>query len=122
MITWNMLKNHDEYIHLFKREPIVQKRYEMYKNTINVSDYILNQIIQESPFQLSLNQFPYHLEKDIHHYVLWIHPQVDISNKSVQVILENLKNELGFDELVYFENNYQDRSIKDIKHYQVFFK
>ena len=137
---------------IFYRSDMCIKKYKLFKlilrdilKTSN-SEYINNTIIKNNiskKFILTKNSFPYFLENNIIHLLIWINPEI-IENKDFYMNNENLNNFPEFeriileivqeefkrdfinkkikiiDNLIYFENKIENRSINDIKHIHVF--
>lgn len=77
-------------------------------------------------FVILQNDFPYHLEEGIHHYVAWyIHPEVEqgsIPESAIFTLYRYLGAVLGTAERSYcaFQNSIQAQSISHIPHIHVF--
>lgn len=96
-------------------------KFLLKKNNINISDYISNKYLKNKKYYLVKNTFPYHLEKNILHLVLWINDFkiTDIKQLIKKELEKKYKKEYEF---LFFENPKHLRSINDIKHFQVFVK
>lgn len=129
MISWIKLKiilenkTYDE----FSRSNFNLNRYKIHKfllkiKKIELKDYINNKYLKHKPYNLVKNIFPYDLEKNILHLVLWI--STDIIINVEKIIKLELKNKMNKENntFLFFENPKQFRSIDDIKHFQVFVK
>ena len=93
------------------------------KNDIKIEDYILNKFLKNKSYNLILNNYPYNLDENMTHYVLWIHPDyvVNLTNKKIHELLNNKMIELNCNQYFCFENNIQSKSVQGVLHYQVFF-
>ena len=124
LINWEELKQiikYKEYFK-FKRSLFNSNRYLVHKfllkkENIKLHNYITNKYLKNKKYSLVKNDFPYNLEKNILHLVLWINDGeiIDIE----EVIKKELKNNYEF---LYFENPVNLRSVLEIKHLQVFIK
>ena len=96
-------------------------KFLLKKNNINISDYISNKYLKNKKYYLVKNTFPYHLEKNILHLVLWINDLniTDIKQLIKKELEIKYKKEYSF---LFFENPKHLRSINDIKHFHVFVK
>lgn len=82
----------------------------------------LNDIFQRRNCVLLKNDFPYDVQNDIQHMVLWFNPN-QRSDMIQQVQLNEVISALELHhEVVYWENKPEIRSVGDIKHYHVFLK
>jgi hypothetical protein len=120
MFSWDMLKKHQFYD--IKRSKEMEKKYEEYKKQVNVTNHIFQNVLQNKPFQLAKNKFPYDVQDGIEHYVLWIHPEMKLSYKTIYEILKIYETKLGFKDFIFYENEPRKKSVLEIPHVQVFFK
>lgn len=96
-------------------------KFLLKKNNINLSDYISNKYLKNKKYNLVKNAFPYNLEKNILHLVLWIN-DLNITNIK-QIIKKELEIKYKKEhEFLFFENPKHLRSINDIKHFHIFVK
>ena len=58
------------------------------KKGIDYDKYILKKYLHNKIYNLQPNKFPYDLEKNIKHYVLWLNPAI----KNNLYIIKNLLN------------------------------
>jgi len=128
MISWNYLSQFNEKNppqETLYRKKEIQDKYETFRASLNVpiSEYLHSTLFgnQDSrDYNFRLNDFPYHTEDTITHYILWINPISDQKNslpvKSIIQLKLKVKN------AVYFMNVPKNRSIMKIPHYHIFAK
>lgn len=123
-MDWNTLILFDFNNNKIDRKNNVQQAYNNEKKKIkNYPKFILNTYLDNKLYNLQPNKFPYNLNNNIKHYVLWLHPMLDlkyITNK--KLINSILKKYIPNNEYIFYMNSYNNRSIKQIPHYQVFIK
>ena len=152
LITLDLLDNWD-FNNLFSievRSNICYSNYLKFKNDLKVNnielkDYLLEKYLNDKPYNLVPNEFPYAVGENMAHYVLWVHPRyvnklTDI--EIIQIIKQKMENphsqysssssttshkpeslvELNFNEYMCFENDIRIKSVLDIPHYHVFFR
>lgn len=126
ILTWNFLQswNYTKPLPNFRTDEILEKYKEFKNKNIDISLYIKNKYLKNCSFSIEKNTFPYNTEKNVEHYVLWIHDNFEKNISSF--FLENVIKEkmvlLQFDEYIYFENHISVKTIPDILHYQIFFR
>ena len=66
---------------LLPRKEKVQKKYDIHKKKIGmlIDKYILNTILHNLKYKITINRFPYDLEKNISHHILWISRYINLS-------------------------------------------
>ena len=134
-----------------------QKRYGGYlaalkRKGTTIEEDIMSRIInnhQDQQFIVTKNDFPYSVDKDIAHLVLWVNPLFASPNKSEkdtelaarEFIMSLISHEYTINEVnknntinevdnnkiplkVYsmFENNPKNRSVNNVRHFQLFIK
>ena len=99
------------------------KKY-LNKNNINQNQYIIDKYLSDKKYVINENAYPYNIDKNMAHYVLWVHPNYinKINDLEVCNIITNKMTELSFDEYFCFENHVKAKSILGVPHYQVFFR
>jgi len=104
---------------LIPRKEKVQKKYDTHKKKIGmlIDKYILNTILHNLKYKITINLFPYDLEKNISHYILWISPNHKLSKNEVESII---KNYFVHKKFICYKNKIEARSIKTIVHYHIF--
>jgi len=121
VLSWNYL----EQFHLnspnilFPREDIVQKKYDKHKKNIGmqIDKYIIDIILKNHKYKITINRFPYKLDNNIGHYLLWISPKYKLLQNEIEdIIKKKFKNK----KFICFQNKLETRSIKTIEHYQIF--
>lgn len=129
MLTWAFLCQFNETnppTCALGRSISVQKKYDTFRDNIiqnygNVSNYLEETLfVNEEPFIIKKNDFPYNTTSNIDHYLLWINPKYNsyFTNKSVKKQLE-----LFFEnKYIFFKNNSNNMSIQSITHYHIFIK
>ena len=129
-LTWDFLLNFDYNNDLpEQRTEETLKKYINFKNdlknnNIDISDVIYKNYLKDKIFSIEKNRFPYSTEENVFHYVLWINDNFkkDITNKKImEVVLEKMK-QINCSGYICFENTLNCKSIKNILHFQVFFK
>ena len=74
-------------------------------------------------FTFRRNDFPYHLEDGVKHFVLWINPEVKLKTRQADFIIDNHLIALGYRnpcQRVFYKNSITIKSIKEIDHIHVF--
>jgi hypothetical protein len=90
-------------------------KYNLY--LLNKEQIDLNFIKFDKDWGITINKFPYNLEKDIFHYVLWFNSSEE---RSIQEI-ENVINRIN-PKPVWFINSVENRSVKTFFHVHIFTK
>ena len=119
MISFETLLKSGKYTDLY-RTKTMEKRYSSYiKKHPNYSNFLYKKLFKNENINLLLNKFPYDLESNVLHYVLW--SKTKLNKTQIDLILtEKLKGcECNY---IYFENLSRNKSIKDIFHVQIFLK
>ena len=118
-MNWNDLKHLHltQKYYLFPRRKEVVESYDKFKSELNISidEYIkciLNKI--EGNIVIRKNDYPYDLEENILHYVVWM--KGDESKEDVVNYLDNLT----LLDYVLFENVGELKSVPEIRHYHLF--
>lgn len=104
----------------FMRKPEDEIKYKNYliflkKKSLTPHKNILDNIIGNNIYKLVKNTFPYDLDKEIDHWILWINPKNKLTFQEIDNLLKN-----KFRNFVYFSNLEKNKSIKTIEHYQIF--
>lgn len=92
------------------------------KNRSAIEYFKKSLFLDDDLFYFKYNDYPYHLERGIGHFVLWINPRISLHVNQARMIIETyiatrIRNCKSY---VYFKNNYEAKSIKDIDHIHVF--
>ena len=118
MLTWDYLKqyNHE---HKLYRTPEVECIYTEHVKSLNgqVHEYIMNNIIKSNKYIIVDNTFPYDLEENIEHNLLWVNPETVLSESDVEDIINEV-----YSDNIYFRNIPKNQSVKGIVHYHIFTK
>ena len=134
------------------RKQSVQKRYGGYlgvlkKRGTNIEQDVMSRIINNHTndrFILSKNDFPYNVEEDVLHLVLWVNPLFarpdEDTRDEYDAPADNARNEQKTEEdardyiesfinstdatpaIAMFENIKNNRSVSDVRHFQLFVK
>lgn len=76
-MDWKTLTENNYEKLKIEREPHIEKLYQKNKlKYINYDKYILKTYLNNKIYNLQSNKYPYHLIKNIKHYVLWLHPML----------------------------------------------
>ena len=120
-ISWKYLKqfHFNSPNILLPRKEKVQKKYDIHKEKIGMSidNYILDTILHNLRYKITINRFPYDLEKNISHHILWISPNYIIVKKDIENIINTF---FGYKKFICYKNKIEARSIKTIEHYHIF--
>jgi hypothetical protein len=132
-VTWQFLSQFHKIPPriLIPRTPEIQKSYEFYKTTTHVDlKWSLFPEESNSLYQFLPNKYPYNIEDNIKHYVLWFNPKLPSclqeSNLFVDFILQhkiiNQNNVLMTSEGLHPYIFWKNSSVKNMTHYQVFYR
>lgn len=150
MLTkWEELKSYNcnPPVRVLERTGEMQASYEKHvmdlgNKNILVSDYIKNKYFSDNEkdkmCEISLNEFPYNIENNVYHLLLWFNPlhfnndenlndikYTKLIESYVEKAINNklipYNNNLKY-EPIYFENHNFNRSIRAIKHIHIFIK
>ena len=116
MLTWDFLKkyNHEQKL---SRKHEIEEKYIAHVRSLNgkVHEYIMHNIIKSNKYIIVDNTFPYDLEENLEHKLLWINPDTVLEEVEVNKIICSV-----FDENIYFRNIHKNQSVKGIVHYHIF--
>ena len=94
------------------------------ENSTKYNLYILNKepvnldfIKSEKDWRISINNFPYNLEKDITHYLLWFNSPDERSIEEIESVINRISPTP-----VWFINSVENRSVKIYFHIHIFTK
>ena len=76
-------------------------------------------------FAFKRNNFPYHLEAGVAHFVLWIAPGVELPASRAGSVIDQLMEAHGYAKgttRVFYKNSITIKSIREIDHIHVFVK
>ena len=131
LITLEFLENWNFEIELpdeVRTDQIIEKYNKhkkiLKKNNIDQNEYIIDKYLSNKKYSINQNAYPYNIDKNMDHYVLWIHPNYinKINDWEVCNIITNKMKELDFNEYFCFENHLKAKSILGVPHYQIFFR
>ena len=131
IITWEFLMNYDYNIPLKEdvRSEHTINDYDIWKkyikdNNLNINNYLHKKYLSDCNYCIEKNRFPYNVEENIFHYVLWINKNYEykLNNKKILDIITLKMNELNYSGYICFENHELSKSVDDILHYQIFFR
>jgi hypothetical protein len=141
-IQWNELLEHHRNppINFLPRSKDIRTKYFIHKKKINkkydnINNYIKQKYFSNKnkllKFRLDKNIFPYLIDKNIEHYILWFNPiffnkEFPDFNSKPQLIRKFIKilfpkSKIGND-IIYYENNVENRSVDAVRHIQIFKK
>jgi len=121
MISWNNLKNINYKLY---RKPEIENKYKLFQKRIlkthnSIYEYILNNVICNKKIHIMLNKFPYHIEKNVTHWIIWNKGNY---NKNIyKKIIFKIFNPKYYD-IIFRINKLEDRSIPEIGHCHIFIK
>lgn len=129
-LTWNFLLEFDYSKDLpEQRNEETLNEYKLWKlnlekNNEVISDVIYKKYLKNTSYHIEKNSFPYLTEKNVFHYVLWINDSYkkNITNKKIMDIVIKKMKEINCSGYICFENTSNCKSIKEILHYQVFYR
>lgn len=130
-MNWYNLKEYNKSLmvdNIFKRKVEIQELYDNSKKLTNQYEYICKNIIKDNLYVIVKNRFPYDIEDDIEHYLIWFNPKyykswrrtIIYDNKYIENIINN--NKLVNKSYIYFINGSNIQSIKNIQHIHIFMK
>tara|TARA_Y100000114_G_C11676822_1_gene286625 strand:- start:337 stop:681 length:345 start_codon:yes stop_codon:yes gene_type:complete len=96
---------------LYRRYDI-QRAYEKDKLTENQLRKKL--FYRDEVWVITKNKFPYHFVDDTQHYVIWF--KNEINYNLIEFLLRD------YEDVVYFENKSENKSIKSIPHVHIFLR
>jgi hypothetical protein len=135
-LSWSELTkyNNNAPLNVLERDPAIQKKYDDHQRSLkdsgsSVDGHILS--LLGSQYNRSLcrgrddyvyatlmkNDFPYYLEGNISHYLLWTSEEVNY--EAASKIMKTMSRDDKAD-VIMFANNKDNRSIKIVPHYHVF--
>lgn len=105
----------------FHRNPPDNQLYRSYEvQTQYENDRLSEKELKKKLFKnggiwiLTKNKYPYHFTDNTEHYVIWFKYQINYT--LIDFLLRD------YDNVVYFENKTQNKSIKTIPHVHIFLK
>lgn len=144
-MNWEKLKqfncNPPDYV--LPRTKEVEAKYKIHSDWIKskgltISEYIKSTVFNDNvnylKHRVSLNTFPYNLEKGIKHYLIWFNPKFTNNDENFNspeyskfiedYIIKSAYPEGKYPDLefIYFENLPDNRSVNGVRHIHVFVK
>lgn len=127
-ITWGQLLSYHKnppLNGLYRSVEIQNKYSEILKKGIpDLEKYLFCD--DECIYKITNNDFPYYVEQNISHKVLWLNPKFTVNDQMIKkftdysYIDEIINKEAQGKQYVYFRNLPNNSSIPTIIHYQVF--
>jgi len=108
---------------LIARKDEITSKYkshkEKFQNDEQLQTYILSTYLNEGKKQWAIvkNDFPYNVDSNITHFLLWINPNNLLTKDKIDIIVKDFAKD---NEVVYFQNHVSMQSIKSIPHYHIF--
>jgi len=136
-VTWQYLSQFHKRSSniLIPRSREVQKAYDTQKQSNNILRESLFPKESKYIYQFLPNNYPYNVEEGIEHYVLWFNPTfqpkwLQESNLFADLILKHeiirqkdvMITHAGLHPYIFWKNIPENTSVKDIVHYQVFYR
>jgi len=116
MINWNDLNNTDL---LLYRKPEIEIKYLELKKDINICEYVLNNILKNKMISMNINKFPYDVDRNVIHWIIWNKRKHNIMKYKKMVY--KLFNPKYYD-IVFRINKLEHQSIPEINHCHLFIK
>ena len=109
------------------RNKNVDIKYQEHKKQVkSIKEHIISTYFDsesvERGWVIVNNEFPYDLNPNIQHLLIWIYPGKDFSDESIIGIIEDYMKNNGHSEYIYFRNILAIRSVLEIDHYHIFVK
>ena len=124
-VSFNTLKWYDKKISevpLFRSSKIQDKYHRL---SIEDQNIFLNNLFiddENKNYSLTLNNYPYFLEPDIEHLILWINPKISLDILDSEYIIKNKLevNKISYNKIIYTKNKMKYKSVKSIDHIHIF--
>lgn len=120
--TWDAIKNKN-WSERYPRTFIDEWEYNHHKQLVkefftDVEEYIRVSCIDVfEPWVLIKNKYPYKVDPNIKHYVLWIKQGVSLTHEQVlHIVSQRFPN----CDIIAYQNDMYQRSIFTVSHYQIF--
>ena len=113
------------------RNKDIQKKYDEFKkfiteNKIDINDYIYKKYLGEIKINFTENNFPYDIEENCQHYVIWFdskyYSELKLKDSEEKIIEKIVRTKFKDNQYIYFENVSNNKSVPNIVHYHVFIK
>lgn len=106
-----------------------QLEYDLFKDTLTKNGLSLKTSIEDRYFKTNQNsyvivpnQFPYVLEPNLEHLILWVAPNQTLNLETIETAISEFMRENSFSEWIYFQNKPQLQSVRDVEHWHIFGK
>jgi hypothetical protein len=101
-------------IKLFRRKDVEEKYQEHLRNNPNHIKNLKEKLFQGNKnWIITPNKFPYHFNDNTDHLLIWFKKEINL--KLVEFLFRG-------ENIVYFENHENNKSIADIRHLHIFKK
>lgn len=115
-----MINRSTLYLDIVRSQETTNQYQEFKQKNQNMPDFKQSILQQDSLFHLRKNDFPYFLETDIEHYVLWMKPGYHFTPTQIHHYLsQHIDPNYSF---TFYENCTKIKSIKEIPHVHVFIR
>ena len=107
----------------FPKGLTVYNKYKIFRETIKIPlfDYLMKRLFNNNTifFKIITADFPYYVSEYITHKIIWFNPNyynnINIDYNFVNKILKK-----KYKKYIVFENNFENKSVKTIKHFHFF--
>jgi hypothetical protein len=102
----------------------LKHKLDISRKFITIDEYLFQKYFNDdAPYKFDINFFPYNIEDDISHYILWLNPTCfksveDENNTAKKLIDDKFKDKTYF----YGANAPSNKSVHSITHYHIFVK
>ena len=123
--TWDAIKNRN-WSERYPRSFTNEWEYNYHKDLVkeffkDVEEYIRISCIDIfEPWILIKNKYPYRVDPNIKHYLLWIKPGVSLTHEQVLHIVSHRFPNYDKKNIIAYQNEMHKRSIVTLSHYQIF--
>jgi len=98
------------------RKKEILNNYKKFRETLDYEEFEKSIFEDNKSYSIRKNDFPYDIEPNINHYILWIK---DESLSIEDIIYSSFKIDKKED-ILWYRNSPENRSIKTIVHYHIF--
>ena len=98
------------------RKKEILNNYKKFRETLDYEAFEKSIFEDNKSYSIRKNDFPYDIEPNINHYILWIK---DESLSIEDIIYSSFKIDKKED-ILWYRNSPENRSIKNIIHYHIF--
>lgn len=133
MISWDLLKEYEKnppkssktYRTKKVNEEYNIHKYKLKQQNITLSQHIIKTVFNNNSnkiIKLESNPFPYFIEDNVKHYLLWLNPLVKNTNINLLDHIPPIFNKYKDDRIAIISNTKDARSIPEIDHIHIFIK